>query len=78
MSCIGVDEQVSTTSSASTVLRHLLWDVNRNVIEETKDLLLFHASAVEQRRSRGRVPGADGVGEDHARLPGCSSEGSAT
>lgn len=41
-------DQVSTTSSASTLLRHLLWDVNRNVIEETKELLLFHASAVTQ------------------------------
>jgi hypothetical protein len=40
-------EQVSSTSSPSTMLRHLLWDVNRSVIEESKGLLLFHASAVE-------------------------------
>jgi hypothetical protein len=40
-------ELVSTTSSPSSVLRHLFWDVNRNVIERTRGLLLFHASAVE-------------------------------
>ena len=40
-------ELVSTTSSPSSVLRHLFWDINRNVIDRTRDLLLFHASAVE-------------------------------
>jgi hypothetical protein len=43
------DERVSTTRFASTALRHLLWDVNRSVVEETPGLLLLHASAVEHK-----------------------------
>jgi hypothetical protein len=40
-------EHVTTTEVASTALRHLLWDVNRKVIEESPNLYLLHASAVE-------------------------------
>jgi hypothetical protein len=40
-------EPVSSTVFPSTALRHLLWDVNGQVVQETPHLLLFHASAVE-------------------------------
>lgn len=56
-------EQVSTTSSPSTMLRHLLWDVNRSVVEETKDLLLFHASAVEHGGRAAVFPAPMGSGK---------------
>ena len=42
-------EHVVTTAYASTALRHLLWDINRRVVEETPNLLLLHASAAEHR-----------------------------
>ena len=56
-------EQVSTTSSPSTMLRHLLWDVNRSVVEETKDLLLFHASAIEHDGRAAVFPAPMGSGK---------------
>ena len=56
-------ELVSTTSSPSSVLRHLFWDVNRNVIDRTRDLLLFHASAVELGGSAVVFPAPMGSGK---------------
>jgi hypothetical protein len=57
------NELVSITSSPSSALRHLFWDVNRNVIERTRDLLLFHASAVEQRGRAVVFPAPMGSGK---------------
>lgn len=56
-------EPVSTTTSPSSALRHLFWDVNRNVVEGTRDLLLFHASAVEHRGRAVVFPAPMGSGK---------------
>ena len=56
-------EQVSTTSSPATMLRHLLWEVNRSAVEESNDLLLFHASAVEHDGRAAVFPAPMGSGK---------------
>lgn len=57
------DDLVSITGSPSTALRHLFWDINRNVIERTRGLLLFHASAVELRARAVVFPAPMGSGK---------------
>jgi hypothetical protein len=56
-------EVVSITTSPSSVLRHLFWDVNRNVVEGTRDLLLLHASAVERAGRAAVFPAPMGSGK---------------
>ena len=62
-SCTAGTSSVSITSSPSSALRHLFWDVNRNVVERTRDLLLFHASAVEHRGRAVVFPAPMGSGK---------------
>lgn len=57
------EELVSATTSCVTALRHLLWDVNRSVVDESNELLLFHASAVEHAGRALVFPGPMGSGK---------------
>ena len=56
-------EPLSSTVFPSTALRHLLWDVNRQVVQETPHLLLFHASAVEHGGRAILFPASMGSGK---------------
>lgn len=56
-------EHVSTVGTSAIALRHLLWDVNRGVLESTSDLLLFHASAAEHDGRALLFPAAMGSGK---------------
>jgi hypothetical protein len=54
---------VSTNASASTALRHLLWDINRAVITSMPDRLVLHASAVEHEGRAVLFPAPMGAGK---------------
>jgi hypothetical protein len=56
-------EPVSVGASAGTALRHLLWDVNRMVVQSTPGLLLVHASSVEHEGRAVVFPGRMGSGK---------------
>jgi len=56
-------EMVSTDASASTALRHLLWDINRMAIASAHERLVFHAAAAQQGGRAILFPAQAGAGK---------------
>ena len=56
-------EEVAVAPSSGPALDHLLWHINRQVLEHTDDALLVHAGAVAGRRGAVVLPAPSGSGK---------------